>query len=333
MSLIFKVSDEQTVPEWYMQKGADGEIFSKKDLKRIASLKPRLNEQDLEHEMDLLEKNAKNGETYYCSSAWGEEEKGILKELSIIACCKMKEVDPNDESLKQYFDLEKEEVVAQTRLASVACKKPDSSLFTLDKGFDEKSNDLAIKEGLLGLSYAKNGGNSIKTRGNTVSRAFSGTDDDSACLGVKKTKGKNLISDPNCIERSAKSKKEDFGERLRREAKEKDQKKKAMKRMEEKKMLNKMNSAGFGAKKSGNFRLLETSSVQGGVMNKSRNDLSKMSPGEKLVVDRKRKEKQVVAEKKKNNKQWDRLKSQSNSNISNELIGALKEELGKVLSK
>ena len=333
MALIFRVSSEQTAPEWYKNEGLPTPPsvgVSEEDITRIASLPKDLDEDALTKELDVIEASGKNGGIYYYSSSWSQDVKQTIREYAIVSNCRVEEVDPSDENIQAFASMQtKENGLLKT--ASVASPEVKRQIdFSLDAPFASEKNEAPINEGLKGLAKARTGMPAIEARGTTISRAYSSTDDDTAGLGMRAGYGRNVIQNPNSIGSAIEEKNEDVGVRLRREREEREQARKAEINAEQKKLAMEMKNSGYGALKTGSFNISETAPVQGGVARRVNRELPEFTDGEKIVVARKEKEQAVTKKKEAARKQWDVLEGSNKPVISDELANALKAEIDRL---
>ena len=334
MALIFKNANEQTPPTWWNKTASldlplPSDAISEEEVRRVASLPLDLDDKALGKELDIIEARGNTKEVYHYSSSWNEEVKNTIKEYCLVSNCTAVEIDPKDENLLAFASLTKKEMV---KTASTMVKEPTETLkdsFLIDTPFIEK-NDKSVQEGLKGLAKARSGIPSVEAKGVTISRASSSIDDDNAGIGMRSTSGRNVIQDPNSIGRSVNSHDEDVGVRLRRERSELVEARKVAKKAQQRELVKEMNKAGYGATDSGNFRLTEAASVQGGISRKLNQELPEFTKGEEIVAKRKEKESFQASKKAEAKKQWNYLKGSAKPNISDSLASALKTELGKI---
>lgn len=333
MALIFRNAAEQTTPKWLDETEKlpiSSEALSEDEVLRVASLPKDIDTESLVKELDIIEARGKTGEAYHYSSSWSDETKQMIKDYSIISNCKAIEVNASSEEIQAFASVKREEKGLQKIASSTAsplCPVQDS--FMLDVPFSEK-DDSPVKEGLKALQKARTGIPSVLAKGVTISRSYSDLDDDTAGLGMRASAGRNVIQDPNSIGRSATSKDEDVGVRLRREKEEKVQAKIAQHIASQKAFEKQMKASGYGASRAGGFRMTEASQVHGGVLKKLNREIPALTQGETIVASRKAKERDLEIKKANAKKQWNHVNSSSKPEISDDLANAIKIELGKV---
>ncbi len=336
MALIFRVSNEQEAPNWYQNDGSglpkDINSISEEEIARIASLPEDLDENSLVGELDIIEARGQSGETYHYSSSWNDEAKNTIKEYAIVSKCRAIEVNSSDKNLQEFASLNRKSgnLEKTASVATVNQKDGLNGTFLLDIPFEQEKDESAVSEGLKGLSKARTGMPAIEARGTTISRTYSLNDDDMAGIGIRATPGRNVIQDPDSIERSANSKEEDVGVRLRRERAEREQIRKAIAKSEQKKLVKEMEAAGHGSLKSGNFRLSEVANVQGGVAKRINRSIPDLTEGEKIMASHMAKENAKMHKKAVAKKQWNFLSGSKKPEISDDLANALKAEIGKM---
>lgn len=327
MALIFKVAEEQNIPNWYADK--KNGVLSETEALRIASLPKDINEDGLEKELDIIEARGSSGEVYHYSSSWNENVKSTIREYSILSNCKAIEVDPSNEAIQEFASLKQEGL---QKTASVIAPVQNETLegnFLLDIPFTEKNTEAVDKEVQNGILKTKMGMPAVEARGVTISRASSALDDDNAGIGMRSGQGRNVIQDPDSIGRSANSKVEDVGVRLRREKFEKEQARLAQRKAEQKAIAKDMEASGYGAVDRGNFRLTEAIEVQGKVLGSLSREVE-TTEGEKISMRHAQAAKELSDKKANAKKQWNYLKGSSKPSISDDLANALKAELGKL---
>jgi hypothetical protein len=228
---INRMAEEKNTPEWiFDNKDATNHIEQKtlkaNDVNDILKMSSALSENDIVIEKDKIEKCASNNSQYYYNTNWPISTKSELKEYAQICgmdTSKFKAIDPKTiESLSATHTASDSKMTktASTITTATASKLVLSDPFKLDEKLAagrEKTkwtpelqfaSKLADKPSMTGIVAVRGG------------------EDYNANSESKVARGQNSITDPNAIDKLANSTKEDTGERLRRENKEKEESKK-----------------------------------------------------------------------------------------------------------
>ncbi len=215
---INKMSEENSSMEWmFNNKDVSNYMQSaKKDLDNVAKVTSKLSDADVVKEKERIEKCASENSTYFYSSNLPQEIKSELKEYS--QACGLK--DSKFKSVSQPKDeIRKASNEKMTKTASSSKKLVLNDPFKLDEKLNEEdkkqawspkiqlAEKLDEKPAMSGIVAIRGGENYFENSDQKVAR------------------GTNSITDPNAIDKLANSSKEDTGARLRRENKEKQNRK------------------------------------------------------------------------------------------------------------
>ena len=217
------MAEENMAPEWVFDNKQATEYLDKKtlhanDINDILKMSSNISDEEIVMEKEKVEKCASSNSAYYYNAAWPTQIKSELKEYAAICnmdMSKFKAINPTDfaDKVVTAKDETKMTKTASTTLVLSDPFKLDEKLaggHTKTKWHPELKNASKLED-----KPAMNG--IVPVRGG---------EDYFANSESKVAKNQNSISDPNAIDRMAKSEVEDTGARLRRENLEKENAKK-----------------------------------------------------------------------------------------------------------
>jgi hypothetical protein len=249
MSIIFKISEDGTVPKWLSEENSLPEFkggITTEDADRIVSFPESLDENGITAEMDEVEHRALAGSDYFFNVKWGNAAVSQIMEYAE-ACGfkgKMVGVNPDDDKIVACASKPKEAI---TRTAAVQVPGQMSIAEALGDPFhlgakvstDEDTGVRLRREAKERKEHRKEGWEkvtpeqklsnpTVMANSNCVIKA-PGADDYRTSPALHVRRGENSITEPDAIGALAKT--EDTGERLRREAKQRQELKKSQKTM------------------------------------------------------------------------------------------------------
>jgi hypothetical protein len=216
---INRMAEENLTPSWAFNSKTEA-FFDKaikpEEINRLANMSNEISEEEITIEKDKIEVSASAKSNYHYNANWSESTKSELKEYALACGMNMdnfKSIEPS--KISSYASSN-----TMVKTASATSGLVLSDPFKLDTVGNKEHMDKAeweniTKEAKLSDKPTMNGIVPVRGGENYLTNSES-----------KVAKGQNSITDPNAIGKLAESSKEDNGERLRRENKEKEESKK-----------------------------------------------------------------------------------------------------------
>ena len=319
---INRMAEENKAPSWAFesqesQSQMDSKILLSKDVERLISLpvKGDLSEDQLVEERDVIEKCASSNKKYFYNVGWGDNIVNALKEYASVCGIDLKSLQPlSFDYISNIKRLSSNDSIIKTASSeksnlTVDAFKIDEKINALDK---EESNWQEVRP-----SIKLNNKPSLIS--NTV-RSLRGGEDYLANSIPQTARGQNSILDPNAIDNYVKDSKEDVGDKIIRENKQKMDQYKNRKAEWEKEIIEGNNSiVDMGSR--GKVFVTESMNVQSGIKGDVFNYdvMPEKTVGETI--------KDINEERQKNKKHTFETKGQSSASISDDFTESLKKYL------
>ena len=280
MSMIFKISENSQMPQWLVSEGSLQEFkgsMSTEEADRITSFAESLNDDTIVLEMNHIEKCAAAGKDYYYNAGWEDARVASLREYAE-ACGfqgRMVSVDPHDENITYLSSGTKSPTVKTASATPLLEAIGDPFHLDVSPKTDEdtglrlrreaKDRKEARKQGWETISGEKKLTNPDVMATSACVIKLPGEDDYRTSRTLSVRRGENSIIEPDAI--GTLSKTEDTGERLHREAKERQEQKKAQKGIWQQEIVQKAKEIGPGALTRGSVFMTEVGNAgPGGVV-------------------------------------------------------------------
>jgi hypothetical protein len=344
MSTIFKISEDGPVPKWLASEASLPEFkgtMSFEEADRIASMAESLDDDSVVLEMDAIEKCASAGRNYYYSAKWGEQHVAGLREYAEACGFKgsMVAVDPEDKQIASYASKTPKQTVKTASASPLNEAIGDPFHLEINEPTDEdtgvrlrrqaKEHKESKKDGWQAVAGERKLANpDVMMTSNCVIK-IPGSDDYRTSRSLSTRRGENSIAEPDAIGALAKT--EDTGERLHREARERQEAKKAQKGIWQQEIVQQAKDIGPGALTRGSVFMTEAGDAgPGGHMSglAPKEDIPERTLGESLKS-RNETRKASIQRRKDESKEWQRLQGASRHEISDVFVEELEKALGK----